>query len=172
MLAGKIGDRVHLATQAEEMHRGDRPHAVAPGGAQHAVRVAPAALAQAFREAGGIEIQRCRVDVDEDRLGTHPVETARGREKRIGCGDDRVARADPERHEDGELRVGSRGHADRMAAADSRGHGGFEILDLAAEDELLRSDDLVDLPDDGVADLRVLARQIKKRDSHETETAT
>ena len=104
---------------AEEVHRHDRLRA----------RGDPA------RDVGGVEVERDRIDVGEDRRGADPRDRLRGGVEREGGADHLVAGADPERVQDEDERVGPVRDADRLLDAERLGGLALEPLDLGAEDE-------------------------------------
>ena len=57
-------------------------------------------------------------------------DAAAGRKKRVGGRDNGVTGPDPERHQDREQRVRSRGNADRMLGAAIIGQRAFKFLHL------------------------------------------
>ena len=77
-------------------------------------------------------------------------DAAGGGEERIGAGHDLVARADAERHQRREQRVGARRHADRVVHAEVRLELALEPFDLGPVDEALAVADA----GDGVEELR------------------
>src|SRR5262249_5439540 len=83
----------------------------------------------------GIEVQRDRVDVREDRRRTSPRDRLGGRVERERGTDDLVARADLHRVEDEDESVGAVGDADRVWDAEVVGGLALERLDVRAEDE-------------------------------------
>ena len=62
----------------------------------------------------GIEVEGRGIDVDEHRPRAEPRDRAGGGEERIGRRDDLVARADAERHQRQQQRVGARRDGDRV----------------------------------------------------------
>ena len=85
----------------------------------------------------GVDVERGRIDVDEDRLRAEPGDGAGGREERKGRRDHFVAGADVERHQRGQQRVGSRRHADGVRHAEERRQLALEPLDFGTADEVL-----------------------------------
>ncbi len=83
----------------------------------------------------GIEVERHRVDVGEDRRRADPRDRLGRREEREGGADDLVAAPDPERVEDEHERVGAVRDADRLGHAEVLGGLALERRDVRPEDE-------------------------------------
>ncbi|MPN01654.1 hypothetical protein SDC9_148864 [bioreactor metagenome] len=151
MLPRQLHESIHVGGLAEKMHRDDRF----------------GAWRDLARGVGGIEVERHRVDVGEDRLRPDPDDGAGGGEKGEGRGDHFIARADSGLHQGDDQCVGTGGHADGVAAAAISRRLLFEFRDLVAEDEALRIADGFD----GIHDLRfqgpVLRRQVQQRYLHD-----
>ena len=145
---GERLQRRHRARLTEEVHRedqlrlrGDRP-----------------------LDLRDVEVERRRVDVDEDGHGAEARDAACRREEAERRGDDLVAGPEIERHQRDEERVGAARDADRVLDAEVRGDGALEGLDLRAEDEVpVRRDAL-----EGGAKLRhqrlILRGEVEERD--------
>ena len=86
-------------------------------------------------DVGGVEVQRARVDLGEDRGRADPRDRLGGGVERERRADHLVAGADLERVEDEHDRVGAVRDADRLLDAESLGRLALEALDLGAEDE-------------------------------------
>ena len=86
-------------------------------------------------DVGGVEVQRSRVDVGEDRGGADSRDRLGGGVEGEGRADHLVAGADLERVEHEHDRVGSVRDPDRLLDAEGLGGLAFETLDLRAEDE-------------------------------------
>ena len=146
-LAGNREERIHVGTQSIKMHRNDRSCARRQGGA----------------DGRGGEIVCFGVDIHEPRGRAQPRDTSRRREKRVGTGDDLVARADAERHHRHKERVGSRRDADGVGDAKRIGQLTLERGDLGPLDEPLAVADSNDRRQHLVADWPVLSLQVQQR---------
>ncbi len=104
---------------AEEMHRHDRLRA----------------LGDPALDVGGVEVERHRVDLREDRGGATARDRLGGRVERERRADHLVAGADPHRIEDEHERVGAVCAADGVERAEQRSRLALERLDLRPEDE-------------------------------------
>ncbi len=129
---------IHVGDLAVQMHRHDGAHAPpvarftsSPSRVSHCVAMNFSMAAGEMLKVPGSMSTNTRPRADaRDRAG--------GGEERVRRGDDLVARADVERHQRDQQRVGTGGHADAELAAGVFGDRGFERLHLGAEDEMLR----------------------------------
>ncbi len=105
-----------------------------------------------------IAVERHRIDVDEHRRRAEPADAAGRREERIRRRDDFVARADAERHQRDEQRVGARRDGDRVLGLEERRQLALERVDFRAQDEPLAVADARERREELVADRRGIAR--------------
>ena len=110
-----------------------------------------------------IEVQTGRIDVAEDGCRASARDRLGRGEEGEGRADDLVPRPDPERVEHDHERVGAVRDADRVVDAEVRRGFALEGLDVGAEDEASRVDDLreslVQLAENG----RVLRSHVNER---------
>ena len=119
----ELGERRRTA---EEVHRHDRlrPRRDARG------------------DVGGVEVEADRIDVGEDGGRAGPGDRLGGRVERERRADHLVPGADAHRLEREHERVGAVGDADRVGHAEIGGRLVLERLDLGAEDEAARLENL------------------------------
>ncbi len=166
MLARDCVERVHVGHLAVEVHRHQRLHDAASAAVHEPVADDLAFARERRGDRGRGEIERRRIDVAEERPCAEPRDDAGRREEGERRRDDLVARADVERHQRDEQRVG----AGRDADSEGRLRVGrdlfFELRDVRSENEALRVADLADGRFDLGAQRRVLPFQIQQRDFH------
>ena len=147
---GRRENRRQVGRLAEQVHRDDRLGARRDRGDGR----------------GRVEVEGVGVDVDEHRRRAQPGHRAGGREERIGRRDDLVARADVERHQRRQQRVGARRHADRVRRLQVGGQLALEALDFRAADEALAVADARDRVEQGLPERGVLCVEVEQRDGH------
>ncbi len=116
-------------------------------------------------DAGGIEIQRVRIDVGKygTRAGAYDG-AARGEETERRR-DDGIARLHASSGECEPQCVGTGGAADGRRRSDEGRDFALKGFDFGAEDEVLRSAHALDRGKNFFANLRVLPLQVEQRDS-------
>lgn len=157
---------IHPAAGSKKMDRDDCAQPVAAWSQNRSVRSPRAARFEEFQKLFRIKVQRSLPDIHEDRFRPHAVDAARRCKKCVGSCQDGITRADAHRHQDGELGIRSRGHADRMSTADEVTERRLEILDCGTQNKLLRLEETRDTRRDLLLHQRMLAGQIKKRNAH------
>jgi hypothetical protein len=125
-------------------------------------------------ELRGIERERLRIDVDEDRFGAGVADGRHRRHEGEGHGDDFVARADASGEQRQVQGARARVDGDAMRGADIGGEFRFECRDLVAEDELAAVEHPVDRLVNFVLDGLVLRAKIEERNHtvHPTESSS
>ncbi len=138
--------RIEIGAEAEQMDRHDR--------------------LRPRRDRGdglrGIDVEREGIDVDQHGTRSDARDAACRREKRVGRRDDFVARADAERHEREQQRVGARRDADGVLDAEERGQFPLEAVDLRPHDEALAVGDARHCRENVLAQWTVLRLQIEQ----------
>ena len=153
---GERQDRIQFGALPEKVDRDDRLDALT----LLAVTVPPG------DQGARVEVERSRIDVDEDRRRAEARhDTGRG-EERVGRGEHEVAAADLQRHERDEQRVGARGDRDGVVDLQVVGHRRLEGVDHRAADVASGPDDVEDRPLHGGPGRLELGRQIEERDAH------
>ena len=122
---GELGER---RGPPEQMHRHDRLRAAR----------------DSFRDPLGVEVERVRIDVREDRRRADPRDRLGGGVERERRADHLVARADLERVQDEDDRVRAVPDADRLAHAEIARRLLLERADVRPEDELAALENVVD----------------------------
>ena len=144
--AGEREDGVHLGALAVEVNGHDRTGA--PG--------------QRPLQTGRIERAGLRLDVDQHRDGSGPLDPRNRRHARVGLGDHLVAGSDADGAESDRDRVRPGSDADRVARAATGGEGALELLDRPAEDEPRFVEDGRDRAVDLLSELGYLSGKIAK----------
>ena len=150
VLFRNLHDRVHIGRLAEEVHRDDRLRA----------------RRDLFRDLHRIDVVGHRVDIRKYRSRPDADDRAGRRKKGERRNDDLIAGADAFDHQRDDERIGTAGDADREIAGAIRSDLFFELLDLRAENEILRIGNLRNLLENFLLDRRVLRLQVKQRNRH------
>jgi len=165
-LARDRHQRIHLHHLAIEMHGHDGLDGAAGAAVQHSTALQLAIVLQQSLNGSARQVERTRVDVDEERQRADPRDSAGGSKKGIRRRDDGIPGADIEGHQRREQGVGTRGHADTEAAAAVGGDGTLEFLYRGAEDEGLRVADTLDGSIDFGFQGPILGLEVQQGDLH------
>ena len=117
VLGGDAADFVHRGALAEQMHRQD----------------GFGALPDERFDFVGIEIERARLDIDEDRLGAQARDGAGGGEERVAGADDFVAAADFQGHQRQKQGIAAGGAGDGVARAGVLRNGSFQLFAIGTK---------------------------------------
>ena len=147
---GDLAQRGQVGRLAAEVHGDDRPGPLGHGRVHR----------------GGVEVERGRVDVGEHRAGAGAGDRLGRRVERVGGADDLVPRADQEALERQDQCVGAVGDGDGLPGTHRVGHLLLERLDVGAEDEAARVDDVAGRALHVVEQVLVLAADVHQRDGH------
>ena len=115
----------------------------------------------------GRNVVSVRFDVDEDRSRTDARDAPRGREKRVGRGDNSVAEADFERHQNGQRRASVPDETPiGVGRAAVGGYRPFEPLHFWAKDETAACQNVVDRLPNGIAQDTIFFAKVEQRHAH------
>ena len=153
MGCGQRHDRVHIGALPVEMHR----HDGARGQSGKAVRP----VGQQMLNRRRIDIKGDRIDIHEDRRGPDAIDRADRGKEGVGCGDNRVARPDTERHQRDDQGIRSGGDAHGRLGPAVGGCLGLERSHFGSQDEILSVAYLVDSGPNFIAQRGVLRLQVK-----------
>ena len=144
------GQRVEVGRTAEQMHRHDRPRPLGHLGG----------------DVLGIDVQRDRVDVGEDRCRAGAHDRLGRRVERERGADHLVAGADLERVQDEHERVGAVRDPDRPRHSQVDGRLLFEGLHVRSQDQRARLEHFLEPRENLRYQTRVLRPYVNERDRH------
>src|SRR5437660_2466701 len=111
-----------------------------------------------------VYVRGCRINVGKDWSCSRINDRLDGRDKRVRCGDDLIARTNAGREQGKMQGTRSRVHPDAMPHSTVIGKGLLEPLDFLAEDEGCLVADPINGGADLVTKIAVLRRQVEIRD--------
>ncbi len=117
-------------------------------------------------DGGGVEIVALRQAVDEDRLCADAPDAAGGGEEGVAGADHLVSRADPQRHQGEQDRVGAGRDGQGVPRAQVGGAFPFQGLDLRPHDEVAAGQDPLEGGAQPLRDRGGLAGQVEEGDAH------
>ena len=151
---GALQDRTHIGAAPIKM---DRQNGLDRGMRRERVIQVP-----------DVQVERVRLNIDENRPRTGAHDGPRCGKKREGDGEHFVAGPNIGGHQSQFQRIGAGGAADRVTRAAIVGEALLEALDFRAQDEALRFDHARESSLNRLAQRLVLARQIEQGNGPDT----